>query len=593
MTVSQSGNEIAQVSYGAADHLAFLGRNAVAASDGGADSPDLIEFNRIIAAYSLNRGKPIKSESGDNPGHPGVDWRRVEELGEQLAASRCDLKLYAYLALAGFETRRDEGHPYLALAAILAATADIVEQAWERCAPKLPARRQAQLKFLSEELAITVKERPPGAAEAADFLSALSVTERLANSSGRAFGFDYPLLRELREAMKAHAPAAEAAVAAARPLPEPRPAAAPAPAPTAEPVVSERLSEAPSSAAAPAPSPPPVSVAPAPAAVPLEVPAPAAAARESIALPSLDLTGLADKSPDVLEDQLAALVTALTARLRSDSITDPGPYWLLRALRWANHELLQPARTQEVVANKYKTWLPVPQGHKNLLKSIPARLAQGQHAAVVGECEELFATYPMWLDLQRFICQGLDGLGATAAREAVRSQIALLLARCPELPRFKFSDRDGTPLADAETREWLEGQRANPAAGALMMHAPQSSSSVEALPEGLLPGVQFLKQQLGESVSAHRRFELQLRLAEHLLAHERSDVAMPIVELLLAAIDTHRLAEWQPELCARALRVAVRVGREREISEQRLTEMMTKLGQVDAMELITLETRTK
>src|SRR5688572_26431818 len=227
MSASHSGSEPAQVSFGAADHLALLGRNAVAAPDGGADSPELVEFNRTIAAYSLNRGKPLKSESADNPGHPGVDWRRVEELGQQLAAGRCDLKIYGYLSLAAFESRREEGQPYLALAAMLAATTDIIEHGWERCAPKLPARRQAQLKWLSEELAIAVKERPPASAEAADFLSTLSVAERLAELSGRAFGFDYPLLRELREAMKVHSPAAEAAVAARRPPPEARPTAAP------------------------------------------------------------------------------------------------------------------------------------------------------------------------------------------------------------------------------------------------------------------------------------------------------------------------------------------------------------------------------
>ena len=108
-----------------------------------------------------------------------------------------------------------------------------------------------------------------------------------------------------------------------------------------------------------------------------------------------------------------------------------------------------------------KTPLPVPQGHKNLSKQLPARLAQGQYAAVLLDCEELFSQYPLWLDLQRYAAQALEGLGpdGAEARAIISHQVVLLLNRCPDVVRFRFTDRDATPIADAETQTWLEGER--------------------------------------------------------------------------------------------------------------------------------------
>jgi type VI secretion system ImpA/VasJ family protein len=286
-----------------------------------------------------------------------------------------------------------------------------------------------------------------------------------------------------------------------------------------------------------------------------------------------------------MEDQLASLVVQLASQLRADSPIDPAPYWMLRALRWAGHDLLRSEQVAEVLANKGRAHIPLPEGHGRLMKEIPRRLGAGQHADVVAECEELFAMNPLWLDLQRFIATGLEAMGAEQARAAVRAQVSLLLRCCPQIAELRFSDRDGTPFADAETLRWLEGEQTG---GSRDLAVSVSPAASEQVPEGLLPGVQFLQKQLAQAASGARRFELQLRLVELLLSNERSDIAMPVVEQLLGAIDTHRLVEWQPELCQCAFRLAVRTARAAEVDAARRMALFGRLCQLapaDAVQL--------
>lgn len=515
------------------DHpLAAVGLRAVQADEGADVTAELQQFEAAIRDYSLNR--------------PGVDWALVERLGTALAARRCDLKVYGYLLLAAFYVNAtdDEGSPFVELAAGLHALGDVIEKGWERCTPRLPARRQAQLKWLSEELSIPVGARKPRPREVPALLACTEEAERVGELCGQALGLNYPLLRELRAALVAHKPP---------PPPEPPPAAkAPAAVKSAPPPPIE----SPPKVAANAPT---IAAASSPAAAP--------------ALPSNPST----LSREALEDSLAALVTFLAAQLRAESVTDPTPYWLLRALRWASHDALQDARTREIVGNKYQTVLPLPPDHRNLMKQFPARLAEGQHAEVLAECEELFATYPLWLDLQRFVAAALAALGATTARAVVVSQVLLLTTRCPEVVRFRFGDRDATPLASAETLDWIQEEQRAGAGGA---SAPAAGPTEVHLPDELAPAVSELQKLIGQAGSAQRRFELQLQLGEVLLAKQRSDIAMPLIDSMLVAIDTYRLTEWQPELCERALRLAVRTGRAATLVEPRRAALWSRLCQL-------------
>ena len=411
------------------DHpLTGVGLAAVAAPESGDSPPELQKFEDAIRSYSLNR--------------TGVDWALVERLGRGLAAERCDLKIYGYLLLAAFyrASAEEDESPFLALAAALHALGDVIEKGWERCVPRVAGRRQTWFKWISEELTAPVKGRVPKPAEHVALAACMQEAERVAELSGKALGLDYPLLRELRETLTALAP--PPAVVAAPP-PKPR---------NAEPAVAAPVS----AAVTPAAVPPPLSPAPAP----VTTPAPVRAAEPPPVPSSVPIvTDPTSLSREALEDALATMVTLLAEQLRSESLTDPAPYWLLRALRWASHDLLRPERAQEVIANHNKTMLPLPPEYKAQSKQIPAWLLGGQYAEVIAACEELFTTYPLWLDLQRWVASALNALGADAAQQVITAEVSLLLSRCPEVARFRFSDRDGTPFADAETVSWLSSQR--------------------------------------------------------------------------------------------------------------------------------------
>lgn len=551
--------------------LFALGRAAVAAGDTEPVSAELQGFEAAIRDYSLARAN--------------VDWTTVARCGAAVAATRCDLKIYSYLALAAFcgDSEDPESAPFAALGAVLHALGDLIEHGWERCTPRLPARRQAQLKWLSEELALPLKTRPPRPAEVPALLFCIAEAERVAELSGKALGLGYPLLRELREALAVYKPQTPpSAPKPAPPVPAPPKPASVAPTPAAA-APAPMAASAPPPVPEPAPAAAPVTVPdPAPAAAPVSVPESVPAVAPAIAL----ATSPAAMSREAMEDALSALVTRLAADLRAESLIEPTAYWLLRALRWAGHELLRPERAEEVIANKHQTFLPPPPEYKLQLKQLPARLAAGQHAEVLAECEELFATYPLWLDLQRFAMQALAELGGTAARQVVRSQLQLLLARCPELVRFRFNDREATPLASADTVQWIQTE--------LTPELPQGAAAAKraepdsTIQEGLEPGVRALQKAIAGAGSGKLRFELQLQLAELLLTAGRSDIALPIVEALMAAMKTHHLIDWQPELCERALGLAVRTGRAAELEKSRRARLWTRLCQLSPATAILL-----
>lgn len=535
--------------------LSDLGQQALRSEESG-DPPELARFNEAIASYSLNRS---------------ASWDQVLELSTKLAARRIDLKIFGYLALAAFNSEREleDGQPYLALAAALAAQSDVITQGWERCQPRIPNRRQGLLKWLAEELAEVIKARPPKPREAQDYLLCKQAADKLGLAAGTAMGLDYPLLRELREALAGHQAKVDEVLATQRAAQEAQAAKDAQAAQAAQ--LARKAEPAPAAAATPAT----VSAAQSEPAAPARAASAAPAALEVEPLPNLD-----ELNNDALADHLATLTTRLAGHLLSTALVDPAPYWLTRALRWATHDLLRPERAAEIAASKYKTPLPVPQGHKQLSKQIPARLAQGQHAEVLGECEELFSLYPLWLDLQRWSAQALEGLGpqGSAARAVLTNQITLLLARCPEVVQFRFSDREGTPLADAETQSWLANERGRSVPSGA---APPDgeAASTEPLPEGLAAGVQHLQRQLAQATNGRQRFELRLRLAELLLRNQRSDVAVPVLDALLATAEEHRLKEWQPSLFSRLLRLSVEAARAAELDRNQRALLWSKLCQ--------------
>ena len=95
--------------------------------------------------------------------------------------------------------------------------------------------------------------------------------------------------------------------------------------------------------------------------------------------------------------------------------------------------------------------------------------------------------YRFALDLQRFTASALSGLGAThaPAREALLLELSSLIKRMPTVVGSSLA-ADGTPLADAATKEWLQREvLAKPiAASRRPPSLPLLPRDIEAPPEG-------------------------------------------------------------------------------------------------------------
>lgn len=520
--------------------LAGLGKAALVSAEADADVAALADFSSAISGYSEARS---------------ADWRKVRELATALAPARPELRIFCYLALSAFCDERErgaEGAPYRALAAVLSSLADLIEGGWPRCLPRAPKARDNQLDWLSRELAWVLKERPPAAKEAEAFLLCIDMAQRVGDLHGQATGVSYALFRDARVALADHRPAVDEILRARAAAPATASKAAGASSPV--PAQSEPLVPASGSAASGAPATLSTPVATQPL-------GPAVTAGPQPAAPSGAPVDVGQLDPEEAEDALAALVVRVAAQQRSRSLTDPAPYWMLRALRWASHDFLRRERVQEFAVAGYRTPLPPPPGHAALLEESPKWLARGEYARVLEECEEVFAQSPLFLDLQRLIALALEGLGATAARQAVGAQVVLLLARCPEVIRFRFGDFDSTPMAGAETQTWLEGEAARGLGAHPGGPAPSGTGAAVAapldapLPTDFMEGVAFLQQCSTRAQHRQEQFEIELRLCEFLLRHDRRDVALPIARSLLDRASTHRLAEWRPDLLTRALRI--------------------------------------
>lgn len=242
---------------------------------------------------------------------------------------------------------------------------------------------------------------------------------------------------------------------------------------------------------------------------------------------------------------------------------DPLPYRLIRILKWSP--------LQEAIPNTGgKTMVPPPysaalEAFRNLYDSQQwADLAKNGEEAFSGEGSLL------WLDLQRYICAALVGLGPeyAACSKAIRTELALLLARLPTLPSLSFDD--GTPFADAMTQEWIQSDvlslLGGGGGGGPAPIKKKGDVGEEQKQAGILLGegkleaaLQVLRTGLANDSSEKNNFDRKLIMADLLYKGNKPQVARCLLEDLEAVIEKHSLRRWDPELCVSVYHLAQKV----------------------------------
>jgi len=232
---------------------------------------------------------------------------------------------------------------------------------------------------------------------------------------------------------------------------------------------------------------------------------------------------------------------------------NPLSFRLMRLARWSAIPALPPSQGG-------KTMVPAP--YPDTLAAFRNLHAQADwtHLSVNGE--EAFTTDGMlfWFDLQRYLCDALEGLGGeqAACARAIKQELALLLQRIPGLEALSFDD--GTPFADGMTREWLETQVlgslggdgvGSPRKGKKKSDIGQEMEEAEKLfaMERLEEALAVYKTGMATDTSAKNNFNRRLRMAELCLRAGKPMIAATIGEELKGFADTVSLETWDPETC--------------------------------------------
>ncbi len=302
--------------------------------------------------------------------------------------------------------------------------------------------------------------------------------------------------------------------------------------------------------------------------------------------------------PDRVE--AIAKIAEAAAFLRRREPKSPASYLMLRGLRWGE------LRAAVDLADPTLLEAPPTDLRKHLkrltLDKKWAELLEAAESAMALPCSRA------WLDLQRTVVEACEGLGSDydAIVRAIRSELKALITDFPQLLDATLMDE--TAVANAETRAWLvsltqappeqtpaaESATGVPAAtnglGSRWPAQPTDAyvSARQALREGQeRKAFEILQQDIARKRSGRERFRRRMQLVEICASTNKVNVAQPILDDLAAAIELHKLEEWEdPGVVAGALATIMKMSTKVQADkaqQQKLFERICRLDPAQAL----------
>jgi type VI secretion system protein ImpA len=288
----------------------------------------------------------------------------------------------------------------------------------------------------------------------------------------------------------------------------------------------------------------------------------AVSASGAAAAPAAVAVQVSSSEPVDRRDAIASIAAA-AAFLRKREPHSPAPYLMMRGLRWG--ELRAGVASGDVTVLE-----PPPTELRQQIK----RLAVGQRWTELLESAEQAMSLPCsraWLDLQRMVVEGCNALGGPyqAIAAAIQSELKALLTDLPQL--LDASLMDDTPAANTETRAWLkqllqstgepspESSQSNSQDGAPSSWPGRPVDTFKMAREALVAGqpekaFELLTQEIARQACGRGRFHRKLQLVQLCIQAGKEAVAQPLLDDLLAAIELHKLEDWEEkETVAEAL----------------------------------------
>jgi len=317
--------------------------------------------------------------------------------------------------------------------------------------------------------------------------------------------------------------------------------------------------------------------------------------------PGITISVLTSSEPADRREAIAT-VARVAALLRQQDPHNPAPYLMMRGLRWGE------LRTGKGISDARLLEAPTTE-----LRQHVKRLALAKKWSELLETAENAMSLPCsraWLDLQRLVVGACAGLGEEyePIAGAIRSELKALLQDVPQLLDAVLLD--DTPAANGETRAWLQ-QLGTPAAEALAENPPATDAAVAstngqgssswldktadayALAQDTLKAGQpekafeIMRKEIARQRSGRGRFERTMQLVELCVAAGKGTIAQPLLDDLSAAIEEHKLDNWEDnEMVAAALATIMRISRrvlDDESEKKRLFERICRLDPVRAL----------
>jgi type VI secretion system protein ImpA len=301
-------------------------------------------------------------------------------------------------------------------------------------------------------------------------------------------------------------------------------------------------------------------------------------------------------------DRLEAIrkIAEAAAFLRRREPRSPASYMMLRGLRWGE--------LRAAIDRFDPTQLEAPPTE---LRRHLKRLALDKKWEELLEAGENAMALPCsraWLDLQRLVVEACEALGSDyeAIARAIRSELKALMSDIPQL--LDATLMDDTPAANAETRAWLKSlcqeapslaTAAEPSTGTSLPADGFASrwpgqptdlyvTALEALRDGQeRKAFEILQKDVARQRSGRERFRRKMQLVEMCVSASKQNIAQPILDDLAAAIETHKLDDWEdPALVAGALATIMKLSQRVQNDagqRQKLFERICRLDPAQAL----------
>lgn len=321
--------------------------------------------------------------------------------------------------------------------------------------------------------------------------------------------------------------------------------------------------------------------------------------------PGISISVLTSSEPADRREAIAT-VARVAALLRQQDPHNPGPYLMMRGLRWGE------LRGAKGISDARLLEAPTTE-----LRQHVKRLALAKKWSELLETAENAMSLPCsraWLDLQRLVVAACTALGEEyePIAAAIRSELKALLQDIPQLLDALLLD--DTPAANGETRAWL--QQLVGTAAAAVAENPSATEGAEASTNGqgssrsasswldktadayalaqdtLKAGqpekaFEIMRKEIARQRSGRGRFERTMQLVELCVAAGKDAIAQPLLDDLSAAIEEHKLDNWEDsEMVAAALATVMKTSRrvlDDESERKKLFERICRLDPVRAL----------